>query len=53
LTDHQYHILKHFRDQFRIFSDENDWPPDFIDTPEWAKIMELAKDVLKAFNYQK
>ena len=30
----QYKILKKFRDQFRTFSDENNWPPKFIDTPE-------------------
>jgi hypothetical protein len=41
------------RDEFRIFADENDFPEEFIDTPEWAIIMDMAKDVLKAFNYSK
>ncbi len=53
ITEAQYKILKKFRDSFRVFSDENNWPQEFIDTPGWAKIMKLAKDVLKAFNYSK
>lgn len=53
LTEVQYHLLKKFRDEFRAFSDENYWPPKFIDTPEWSRIVNLAKEVLKAFNYQK
>ena len=53
LTELQYQLLKKFRDQFRVFYDENDWPEHFIETPEWVKIMNLAKEVLKAFNYQK
>jgi hypothetical protein len=52
LSQPQYQILKTFRDEFRIFADKNDFPEVFIDTSEWAKIVELAKDVLKAFNYQ-
>jgi hypothetical protein len=51
ITEKQYQLLKKFRDQFYDFSRENDWPPFFIDTPEWAQIMGSAKDVLKAFNY--
>ena len=27
-------------------------PQDFIDTPEWTKITELAKDVLVAFDWK-
>lgn len=53
ITEAQYKVLRKFRDAFRTFSDENNWPPEFIDTPEWAKIMSLAKEVLKAFNYRK
>lgn len=53
ITTAQYKILKKFRDKFDIFSDTNNWPQEFIDTPEWITIMHLAKDVLKAFNYQK
>jgi len=53
ITESQYQQLKNLRDEFRIFADKNDFPEEFIDTPEWAKIMNLAKDVLKAFNYSK
>jgi hypothetical protein len=50
ITENQYMLLKKFRDQFRVFADENDFPEVFIDSPEWAQIMALAKDVVKAFN---
>ena len=53
LTENQYLLLKKLRDQFKAFSDKNDWPQEFIDTPEWGKIIEMAEDVLKAFNYKK
>lgn len=53
LTERQHQLLKKFRSQFKTFSDENDIPEEFIDTPEWAKITNLANEVLKAFNYQK
>ena len=53
LSQSQYRLLKQFHDEFRIFADKNDLPEEFIDTPEWAKIMGLAKDVLKAFNFSK
>jgi hypothetical protein len=53
ITENQYQILKKFRDEFRTFSDENNWPHEFIDTPEWDKITKMAKEVLLAFNYQK
>jgi hypothetical protein len=53
INEAQYKLLKNFRDQFEIFSDENDFPEEFINTPEWARIMDMAKDVLKAFDYPK
>jgi hypothetical protein len=53
ITENQYELLKKIREQFKAFSDENDFPEEFIDAPEWAKIMDLAKAVLKAFNYLK
>ncbi len=53
ITDNQYHLLVKFRDEFDIFSGENHWPHLFIDTPEWAKIVSMAKEVLEAFHYQK
>ena len=53
LSHTQHQLLKKFRDEFNDFADRNDLPEEFIDSPEWAKIMDLAKDVLKAFNFQK
>ena len=52
ITDSQYQLLKAFRDVFKAFADENDFPEEFVDTPEWEKIMNMAKEVLKAFNYK-
>lgn len=52
LTEPQYQMLKKFRDQFKIFADQNDYPSEFINTPEWEEITQMAKEVLKAFNYQ-
>ncbi len=34
ITDNQHHLLVKFRDEFRVFSNKNDWPPEFIETPE-------------------
>ncbi|NNM44025.1 MAG: hypothetical protein HKM07_06745 [Chlamydiae bacterium] len=53
ITDFQYQLLVKFRDAFRAFTDKNNYPEKFIDTPEWTRITEMAKEVLKAFNYQK
>ena len=53
VTHAQYLVLKEFRDQFQQFADDNYAAEDFIDTPEWARVMDMAKDVLKAFNYPK
>lgn len=47
LSEDQYQMLKKFRDQFEVFSDKCDLPEEFIDTPEWDKITDLAKEVLK------
>lgn len=51
ITDNQYAILKQFRDAFRLFADDNDFPEEFIDTPEWEEITLMAKEVLQAFKY--
>lgn len=53
LSEDQFNLLKKFRDEFKSFADNNDWPPEFIDTPEWTKITEMAKEVLTVFNYKK
>lgn len=50
LTDAQLKLLTKFRDEFETFADENDFPAEFIDTFEWAKIMDSAKGILRAFN---
>ena len=52
ITDNQYLLLKIFSKSLEAFSDENDWPQEFIDTPEWTKITEMAKEVLKAFHWK-
>ena len=51
LTNEQYQILKKFRDRYDLFCDDNDFPEEFIDSPEWAEIIAHAKEVLKAFDY--
>ena len=57
ITDRQYHLLVKFRDEFDAFCRgpalEYYLPQLFIDTPEWEKITEMAKEVLKAFNFHK
>ncbi len=53
LSQIQYQLLKRFRDEFSIFVKSNYFPQEFIDTPEWEKITEMAKEILKAFNYKK
>jgi hypothetical protein len=52
ITESQYQLLIKFREVFDGFSDEHDLPQEFISSPEWKKIMEMAKEILKAFNYQ-
>ena len=51
MTNKQYVILKKFRDEFEVFADNNNWPQLFINTPEWDAIVEMAKEVLRAFHY--
>lgn len=53
ISDIQYAVLMNFHREFQLFADEHYGPEEFIDTPEWARIMEMAKEVLQAFNYQK
>jgi len=56
LTDQQYHLLVEFRDEFEIFCSgpalKYYLPQEFIDTPEWTRITEMAKEVLIAFDYK-
>ncbi len=57
ITDSQYLLLIKFRKELDAFlSGPNQihyLPREFIDIPEWKKIMEMAKEVLKAFHYEK
>lgn len=56
ISRNQYHLLKKFRNEFDSFvtGSMSEYPPEkFIDTPEWEKIMGMAKEVLKVFNYDK
>ncbi len=52
LSDFQLHVFENFIHEFEKFSDVNDLPQLFIDTPEWTKITLMAKKVLEVFNYQ-
>ena len=52
VTDNQHQLLTAFYNEFRVFSNDNYWPQEFIDTPEWTKITEMAKEVLKAFDWK-
>jgi hypothetical protein len=55
ITDKQYHLLVKLRDEFDAFCNgtglEHYLPEIFIDTPEWTKITELAKEIIKVFGY--
>ncbi|HSX03338.1 MAG TPA: hypothetical protein VLG76_01270 [Rhabdochlamydiaceae bacterium] len=53
ISKHQYELFKKFQDNFKIFAPEHDYPQEFIDDPEWDRIVEMAGEVLKAFNFQK
>lgn len=52
ITDNQYNLLTAFFNDFGEFSSSNYLPEEFISSPEWKRIMEMAKEILKAFNYQ-
>ncbi|MES2344874.1 MAG: hypothetical protein V4494_02925 [Chlamydiota bacterium] len=55
ISEDQYQLLKKFHDEFEAFadSDEREYlEKDFIDTSEWTRITEMAKEVLEAFNYR-
>ena len=51
VTEIQRDILQKFYNDFSVFADDNNWPELFINTTEWAQIMEIAKEVLKTFNH--
>ena len=51
ITEHQHEILEEFKILFRKFSNDNDFPELFINSPEWQHVVDEAKKVLEAFNY--
>ena len=53
ISDSQYHLLTNFREKFEIFCNDHYEPEQFISSPEWTHISEMAKAVLEAFNYKK
>ncbi len=52
INDDQFFLLNGFYSEFNFFSDEHFFAQEFIDTPEWTKITEMAKEVLKAFHWK-
>ena len=55
ITDKQYHLAKKLWDEVDTFDASTERPylsQDFIDTPEWTKITEMAKEVLITFNWK-
>jgi hypothetical protein len=42
ISESQYQILKKFYDRFSTFSDNNSWPPLFIDIPNVIQKLVLA-----------
>lgn len=50
ISGKQHDLLLNFRNKFEIFSEENNDPEFFIDTPEWDKIRQMAKELLEAFS---
>ena len=53
ITENQKFLLEEFREKFQSFSEDHDYPEEFIDTPEWESIMNKAKEILKAFEFDK
>ena len=53
ISEAQHHLLTKFRAAFETFIDgpKPYLPEGFIDTAEWKKIIEMAKEVLEAFKY--
>src|SRR5690606_25199154 len=40
ITEAQHRLLISFQKEFKAFYDEQEMPEEFIDTPEWGRIME-------------
>lgn len=56
ITDTQYILLKKFEEKIRSFHNNPDRPylPEiFLNSSEWLQIIDMAREVLVAFNYYK
>jgi hypothetical protein len=56
ITDSQYCLLKKFWIEFNAFVDSEKreyLEKDFINSPEWTNITDIAKEILQKFHYQK
>ena len=51
LQENQLNKLISLYEKFQHFVDKHNMPEEFIDTPEWDAIVEMAKEVLRAFHY--
>ena len=51
VTEEQYQLLVQFRNSFEsfVYGDRPYLPEEFIATPEWRKIVTMAKEVVKTF----
>jgi hypothetical protein len=55
ISDNQRLVLQEFWSEFKCFFFSHDrpyFPDEFIDSPEWTKITEMAKEVLSAFHWK-
>ena len=52
ITNTQYRLLIKFRNAFKAFPEKHELSQNFTATHDWKKIMVMAKEILKAFNYQ-
>lgn len=53
IDENQFRLLLKLRNAFETFvnADRPYLPEEFIDSQEWDEIREMAKEVLKVFNY--
>ncbi len=47
-SQQQLTLLKEFSNDFRKFSEKNYLPEEFIDSPDWKKIIQSAQKVLQS-----
>lgn len=49
IPETQYSLLKSFSEEFKKFSEDNYLPQEFIESHEWKKIVQSAKEVIRSF----